>query len=517
MKQPPSLTCPPRFSTARNPARRTLGPLVGEIAKAMGKPFMPWQQHVIDIALEVDDDGNLYYGEVVLTVPRQSGKTTLLLALILHRAIANYPGGNLQQGPQRQVVAYGAQTRNDAREKWVEEWIPEVASTDLTRYILSTRLTNGSEHWKFRNGSLFRLFASTEKAGHGPTVDLGILDEAFAQVDNRVEVALEPSTATRRSPQFWVVSTVGENRTKHPYFHAKTLAGRRSCTGKRQAQTNSHDQRVAYFEWSCPEDQAHDLEAIIRHHPAVGHSITADFIRRKYAKAIEEEKLPEFFRSYANVWGSINEHPDAHLPADQWAASRVSAEQSAILVARRPLAFAFAVEPAGASAHIVAATGTITEPYLELVPAGTDTPWLAGIDWLPARLVDLIETHGPHRVGFVSSGPTAAQIPAVMEALKAADIDLEILDPVMPGRYRAACEAFDVDIRAGRLKRRIGQDLLDDSGAKAVARKTSEGWSWDRDRSPVPTAPLEAATIARWLLPELAEPEPEEEPLVFCY
>ena len=55
----------------------------------LGTPLMPWQQRVADTALEVDPGtGRLAYREVTLTVPRQSGKTTLILALAVHRALA---------------------------------------------------------------------------------------------------------------------------------------------------------------------------------------------------------------------------------------------------------------------------------------------------------------------------------------------------------------------------------------------------------------------------------------------
>ena len=45
---------------------------------------MPWQRHVADIAYELDEEtGRLAYREVRLTVPRQSGKTTLMLAAMM--------------------------------------------------------------------------------------------------------------------------------------------------------------------------------------------------------------------------------------------------------------------------------------------------------------------------------------------------------------------------------------------------------------------------------------------------
>src|SRR5215217_7263151 len=105
--------CPPRWASPRSPDRQTLGPRVAEVADLLGTPLMPWQRHVADVALELDPEtGLLAYREVILTVPRQSGKTTLLLAVMTHRALGF---------GQRQRVLYTAQTRNDARKKWEDE------------------------------------------------------------------------------------------------------------------------------------------------------------------------------------------------------------------------------------------------------------------------------------------------------------------------------------------------------------------------------------------------------------
>ena len=74
--------CSARFATPRTPERRTHGGQVAELAKALGIPLMPWQRQVFDVALEVDEDNRYVYREVVVTVPRQSGKSTALMLLM---------------------------------------------------------------------------------------------------------------------------------------------------------------------------------------------------------------------------------------------------------------------------------------------------------------------------------------------------------------------------------------------------------------------------------------------------
>src|SRR4051812_41305730 len=108
-----SVVCRPRWATPRSPERDTLGPRVAEVAAQLGMPLMPWQRDVIDVAMEVNPaTGRLAYREVGLTVPRQSGKTSLILATAVHRALGF---------GRRQNISYAAQTRQDARKKWEDE------------------------------------------------------------------------------------------------------------------------------------------------------------------------------------------------------------------------------------------------------------------------------------------------------------------------------------------------------------------------------------------------------------
>jgi phage terminase large subunit-like protein len=172
------------------------------------------------------------YREVVLTVPRQSGKTTLLLVLILLRAL----------GARAQNIRYTAQTGSDARKKWMDDWLPALKESPFSAFYRE-RLTNGHEALLFKNGSLQGLVATTKKSGHGGSLDLGILDEAFAHPDARLEQALKPAMITRPQPQLWIVSTAGTKKDS-PYLWGKVETGRAMVE---RGLTDS----TAYFEWSA--------------------------------------------------------------------------------------------------------------------------------------------------------------------------------------------------------------------------------------------------------------------------
>src|SRR4051812_42149759 len=114
--------CAPRYGTPRNRRRATLGGRVAEVAELLNLRLMPWQRRVLDVALEIDPKTDrLAYREIDLTVPRQSGKTTLLLAVMVHRARAW----------DRQRILYSAQTRLDARKKWEDGHVPLLEASPL--------------------------------------------------------------------------------------------------------------------------------------------------------------------------------------------------------------------------------------------------------------------------------------------------------------------------------------------------------------------------------------------------
>ena len=78
---------------------------------------------VADVSHEIDPaTGQLWYREVVMTVPRQSGKTTEMLAVAVRRAV----GHRLPQ-----VITYTAQSRIKAREKWEDEHVKILEKSSL--------------------------------------------------------------------------------------------------------------------------------------------------------------------------------------------------------------------------------------------------------------------------------------------------------------------------------------------------------------------------------------------------
>lgn len=417
---------------------------------------MAWQQLVLDVALELDPvTGRLVYREVVLTVPRQSGKTTLLLVLILLRAL----------GGGRQNIRYTAQTGSDARKKWMDDWLPVLNSSPFSRFY-QPRLTNGHEALKFTNGSMQGLLATTQKAGHGGVLDLGILDEAFAHADARLEQAVKPAMITRPQPQLWVVSTAGTPE-KSPYLWGKVDTGRGIAEA---GLTNS----VAYFEWSAADDlDPADPATWWSCMPALGYTVTEDAVASDFASM----ELGEFERAYLNRWKTAMTEPV--IPLAVWNALADSASE-----ALDPVCFAFDVSPSMWATIVAVGRRSDGRSHIEIVDRRQGTGWLAG------RITELVGEHNPGAVVCDPVGPAGSQLPALAKA------EIEVTT-VTAQEYARACGLIFEAASEGTLRHLGDPDLLAALDG-AVKRPLVDSWAWSRKTSSVDISPIVAATLGLW-------------------
>jgi phage terminase large subunit-like protein len=259
----------PRWATERT-GRESYGSNVAEVALALGFELLDWQRLVVDVALEHDDDGRLVYREVGVSVPRQCGKSTLVLCLLVWRMLA-----------ARQELLYGAQSRLAARQKLLDDWWPVIARSKLGSRFNVTRGT-GMEGLRASNRSVCRVISTDEAAGHGSTIDGAVLDEAWAYPDASAEQAARPAMVTRPQGQLWVLSTAGTSRST--YWHGKVDVGRAAV----EAEETSG---LAFFEWSAdPVLDIRDPATWRQSHPALGatideQTITADIKGMSTAEA----------------------------------------------------------------------------------------------------------------------------------------------------------------------------------------------------------------------------------------
>jgi len=440
------------------------------VAANLGKPLMPWQRHVVDVIGEILPTGRLAYPEFGLTVPRQSGKSTLIEAKIVHRCTATGFYG------ARQRVVYTAQTRKKALEKWDEDFRPDLESSAAFRRRFTVHKPPGNEHFRFVNGSRWGLEASTETAGHGPTIDEAYIDEAFAHQDFRLEQAFGPSMITRLNKQLAWVSTAGW-LDGSPYLETKVKAGRAAAAEGRTS-------GLAYFEWAAdpdadPGDEATWPECM----PALGRTISVHAIRGEYEKALDQGTLNEFRRAYLNQWVPRN-MADSWIVIPQAAWEALEDLRSS---PEPPVAFAVAV-PADRSCAAVAVAGRRRDGLLHVEVA----EYAPGTAWVEPWLIDRWGRHYPCAVVLDKAGHEASFIQGLEDA------GVELLHP-KAGEVAAAYGLFYDAVTDSKTLRHRRQPELDVALAGAITRDVGDGGrTWGRKASAADISPLVAATLALW-------------------
>lgn len=424
---------------------------------------MPWQAQVANVAGELEPDGRPAYREVRVTVPRQSGKTTLLLAEMVDRALG-------WGGPQR--IVYTAQDRNHAREKWDEQ----VSALDRTPLggLYSVRRSNGSERIRWRNGSQHGITAAGESSGHGSTLDLAVIDEAFAQGDERLIQAFRPAMVTRAAAQIWIVSTAGTDTS--------TFLRERVQDGRARVEANERH-GVAYFEWSAPDDAPIDDPAVWRATmPALGRTVDERTIADDLAAMGEQE----FARAYLNRWSPGGQPA---IPIAAWQACR---DTQATIVG--PIAVAIDVDPERVAGSIaVAGRRRDGRTAVELVDARD------GVEWIVPRVAELAARWHPVAVALDPASPAGSLIAELAMSARIAPT------LVNARTYGQACGALYDDVISGRLVHR-GQPRLDEAVLSARRRPLGDAWAWARRGGDI--SPLVAATIARWAWATTPEQKP---------
>lgn len=489
---------PPRFGTPRNPDRRSLGPQVGKVAQRLGMDLMPWQQLVLDVALEVEDDPwspsgyGLVYPEVVVSTPRQQGKSTLVLSKVIHRAKALAVFG----GPQR--VLYTAQDRNNARKKWLEDHVGQLERSGAFRGQYKVSKANGAELIRWANGSLHGICAPTDEAAHGETLDEGVIDEAWAHETDDVEQGMSPAMITRRNRQFCVLSTAGTAKSR--YLWRKVNIGREltSAAGSQRAP-------FAYFEWSAPEDAPIDDPATwAACNPAYGITITRSALEFEFRRLAAKgpEGLDQFRRAHLNQWVEIpvlQEAPVFVVDLEAWLRAADTDPDDPLTVPESarmldPVALAIDASP-GLTSAAIGAAGHRGDglPQVECVEHRQ------GTDWLAPRLLELVRRHKPAAVLLDESGPVGSLVP-----------DLErvgiTLQKVSAREHAQATGLFLDRANRGTL-RHIAQPELLAAIQAARLRPMGEASAFTRRNAGGDVCPLIACTLALWALTTAPPPK----------
>jgi hypothetical protein len=444
----------------------------------LGTPPMPWQRYANAIANEVDPARPKHwrYDLVVVTVPRQAGKTIWETGNLGHRIIVFNNHHSLMT----------AQTGKDARKRW--DSLVTAFDAKKKTHDFKVRESSGSESLKYlpRNSDL-SPFAPTPKSVHGDTKnDIGI-DEAWAfdsVAGHDLETAVAPTQLTVPDSQLIIVSTRGT--AKSTWLNALIEKGR--------ASVGDPDSRMAYLEFSAdPAAAARDpfSDETLSFHPAVGHTQDLDKIRALYTG-----DLAAWYRSILNLESPVSE--DAIIDLAIW--DRLSDDHPGPVVGRdyseadedhQPripdisgvhVAYDVALDRSGAS--VVGAWIDGDGLHLQVLRSQDGSAWLA-------PMVRDLQAQGYASVSSDDAGPTRTVTEDLRDVLGAS------IAVATPKEYASACQLILDRAKDGDLTHDAHPTLRRNLQVARI-RYLGGAIAFDAQRSAGPIDTLRAAALAAY-------------------
>ena len=454
----------PLFATKRVRSRRSFADEVVEMAAALGWELMPWQVEVLESGLEVRSTGRFYHHDVVVTVPRQQGKSVLVACVAAWWAL-KWPGSN---------IMFLAQTRTAASSRLQGLAVAlRAAGVEGVKWYRGV----GNEQVRFENGSRILVESPNIHGSHGESFDLVVLDEAWSYEEHVLQGVLPTQTA-RPNSQLWLISTQGTEDSE--VWNRYVVRGRESVSDRGSL--------LAYTEYAA--DVAGGDDVLLEEHwarwmPALGFTVEVENMR----SAFESMLAPEFRRGYGNVMTAT----EAELfPAGWWSDTydpyvKVSGD----LV----LAFDVNYQPAGGA--VVAVFPTDDEGvHVDVLAyeSGGD------LGWLEAEMKAAVDRYRPVAVACAGGSP----VRAVAQVVEAYCEQRAIPFRSLSGQDLGAAAGLLYDGVRARSFSHGDSVALDAAAKRAVVKRSADLWRFDREAMRVDVSALVAASVGVFVAAEFA-------------
>ncbi|GAA2545737.1 hypothetical protein GCM10009861_01910 [Neomicrococcus aestuarii] len=420
-------------------------PIVEYNLDRMGTPLDKWQQGLCMSIVAKREDG-LYacgIGGAVASIPRQSGKTHTIGALIFALCLGN-PG---------LLVLWSAHRSRTHSETF--RTMGSMAKRQKIAPFIERVLTGaGTEAVEFKNGSRILFGAREHGFGRGiPKVDILVLDEAQILTEKAME---DMVPATNAAPNGLVILMGTPPRPSDP---GEVFMNRRA------AALSGEDEDILYVEFSADEKaNPNDRKQWAIANPSFPHRTTETAILRMKKLLGSEDS---FKREALGIWDETSLTRKA-VNFDKWAACSISSTD----VPRdgiRVFAVKFSID--GSAIGLAAATrpanGPVHVEAIKQAPSSNGTAWL--IDWLVERKESTaqIVIEGKSGVGYL------------VNALRTEGIPESVIKTPSADEAIAAHGMFESAITDNGITH-ISQKALDDQIKPAVKRKIGNngGFGW---------------------------------------
>ena len=462
----------PLFGPARDYSYYTEEPRITRVSRALGYEPMPYQRYVWAIGTEYRKDTRgrkvYHYPDVLVSTPRQSGKTTLLRPIRVSRMI-EHPAARLFST---------AQTQKHASKRMLD--MIDAVDHSMIGPLFKPRRGKGDAGLRLlANDADLAQFTPNEEALHGETPHYVDLDEIWnftSEQGDGILGGVRPAMVTLHGQaQRWMTSTFGTHESTFMNgIVSEALAGNRPG--------------LALFIWALrPGADPYDPAEWWNYHPALGNTITEGAL-------MAEMDMPagEWKRAYCN---QLTEQQHTFTPLEDW--DLLAADFDTITAP--PLdsvAIGLEVAPANESAAIVAGWHTS-----EGAPIGRVLHQAPGTTWIRDYL-DTLYAEGARRFVVDGKGPVRRIVDNLPTALAVESLgyfDRQLADATLIAA-----------IRDEQTLIHDGTKPLKVAVANAAVKQSNGVEMFDRDRSTAPIPALIALSIAlhAHAHPPLAAPAP---------
>lgn len=462
-----------------------VGDKVIALARAAGLVLDEWQQLVVRCASGFKENGNPAARNMVLVVPRQNGKGSVLEAMELAALF-------LPEFKHVKVIIHSAHEFDTAkghfeRMKSLIEGSPYLMSLMPNTRNQGFNTSNQNVSIIPKNKRVLKFKARAGKgSARGLSGDIVVFDEAY-DLPQETLAAILPTKSAKPWSQTWFVSSTG--MAESDMLLRQCEMGRAKTPG------------YGYFEWKADDGcDIHDVEQWYKANPALGHRITEDSISDELV--LDADK---FARERLGLWASTD--VDAAIREDIW---RKNEDDTSLIDRERPIAIGIELHKINGdefkTSIYAAGMNQMDQLSVQMMQCADGTDWVA--EWVRSK----VDTYTITGVGIDTGSHAKALIPELTR------LGVEVKG-VGTSDIGAACSNFLNKLVSFQLRHR--QDSYLSSAAigaiKRFFRKDDPDslWAWGKRDYMTDISPLVAATLAVHVF-SMTPPPPKKSGRFWC-
>lgn len=451
---------------------------MADLSARAGIVLDAWQEVILQAAMGERSDATWAAKRVGVSVPRQNGKSQLLVA----RALA----GVLLFGEKKIVIS--AHQQDTAREAFSK--MVEILEADGNEWLMDRVRPGGilnafaREAVRFRNGATVQFKARTASGGRGFSSDCLLLDEA-QRLKRPAWVSINSTMSAMPNPQVWLLGT--------PPTRDDIDAGMGEVFESiRKAACDGVSSAAAWAEWSA-DPYADDYDPASEYtrwsaNPAWNTRINHEIVQGEFESYTPEE----FSQDRLGIWLSdVGTAAPRAISEDVWRDSSVDSPPEGHIT------YAVAFSVAGDRMSIAGHVGSAERGHVELIDSTTDLD--AGLakvaDWFVEPNASGVPRWRAMTVVVLSG---AAGTGVLRKYLLDRGVGPRRVVIASTPQYLQACEMFREALEKESSVTHLdatGQSSLDDS-VSSTDKDRRGGWipsTPDGDETP-----LEAVSLALW-------------------